>query len=133
MATNLVSLVMQFLTPDVIAKIASALGLDRDVAQKMIGGAVPAILASLAGAAASPGGARQLANAVAQQQPGTLDGLKSLIGQGGQQSFANTGASMLSGLLGGGGLDALTQSVAKFGGVGEGAGKSLLGMLGPVV
>jgi hypothetical protein len=28
MATNLVSVVMQFLTPDMIAKIASALGLD---------------------------------------------------------------------------------------------------------
>jgi Bacterial protein of unknown function (DUF937) len=133
MATNLVSVVMQFLTPDVIAKIASALGLDRDVAQKMVGGAIPAILASMAGVAASPGGARQLATAVAQQQPGTLDNLKSLIGQAGQQSFASAGSSALSGLLGGGALDALTQSVAKFGGVGESTGKSLLGILGPVV
>jgi hypothetical protein len=49
MATNLVSLVMQFLTPDTIAKIASALGLDRMVAQKAITGAVPAILSGLAG------------------------------------------------------------------------------------
>ena len=37
MATNLVSVVMQFLTPDMIAKIASALGLDRSLAQKAIG------------------------------------------------------------------------------------------------
>jgi hypothetical protein len=133
MATNLVSLVMQFLTPDVIAKIASALGLDRDVAQKMIGGAIPALLSSLVGVASSPGGARQLSNVVAQQQPGALEGLKNLIGHTGQQSFANTGSSMLSGLLGGGTLDALTQSVAKFAGVGEGTSKSLVGMLGPVV
>ena len=41
MATNLVSAVMQFLTPDMIAKIASALGIDRSIAQKAIGGAVP--------------------------------------------------------------------------------------------
>ncbi len=40
---NLVSVVMQFLTPDMIAKIGSALGLDRNVAQKAIGGAVPAL------------------------------------------------------------------------------------------
>ena len=40
MATNLVSVVMQFLTPDMIAKIASALGLDRSLAQKAIGGAI---------------------------------------------------------------------------------------------
>jgi len=41
MAASLVSVVMQFLTPDLIAKIASGLGLDRSVAQKAIGGAVP--------------------------------------------------------------------------------------------
>ena len=41
MATNLVSVVMQFLTPDMIAKIASVLGLDRNIAQKTIAGAVP--------------------------------------------------------------------------------------------
>ena len=54
MAANLVSVVMQFLTPDMIAKIASALGLDRSVAQKAIGGAVPALLASLADVAVTP-------------------------------------------------------------------------------
>jgi hypothetical protein len=133
MPTNLVTLVMQFLTPDVIAKIASALGLDRMVAQKAIGGAIPALLAGLADVASSPGGARQLANAVAQQQPGTLDSLKNLIGGSGQRAFADTGSSMLSGLLGGDTLGTLTQSIGKFAGVGEGASKSLLGMLGPAV
>jgi hypothetical protein len=133
MATNLVSLVMQFLTPDMIAKIASALGLDRTVAQKAIGGAVPALLSVLANVASSPGGARQLSNAVAQQQPGALDSLKSLIEGSGQRAFADTGSSMLSTLLGGGALDAVTQSVGKFAGIGEGASKSLLGMLGPMV
>ena len=49
MATNLVSAVMQFLTPDMIAKIASALGIDRSIAQKAIGGAVPALLSALTG------------------------------------------------------------------------------------
>jgi hypothetical protein len=33
MAINLVSLVMQFLTPDMIGRIASALGLDRNNTQ----------------------------------------------------------------------------------------------------
>ena len=36
MAASLVSGVMQFLTPDLIAKIASGLGLDRSVAQKAL-------------------------------------------------------------------------------------------------
>jgi hypothetical protein len=40
MTTNLVSVVMQYLTPDMIAKIASALGLDRNATQKAIAGAI---------------------------------------------------------------------------------------------
>jgi hypothetical protein len=133
MATNLVSVVMQFLTPDMIAKIASALGLDRSVAQKAIGGAVPAILSSLADVAATPNGARQLTNMVTQQPPGSLESFKSLLGGSGQSTLAETGSSMLSGLFGGGAMDTMAQTIGKFAGVGEGTGKSLLGMLGPVI
>ena len=79
MAASLVSVVMQFLTPDLIAKIASGLGLDRSVAQKAIGGAVPTLLSSLADVVTNPNGARQLTNIVAQQQQGSLDTFKSLI------------------------------------------------------
>ena len=133
MAANLVSVVMQFLTPDMIAQIASALGLDRSVAQKAIGGAVPAILSSLADVASTPNGPRQLTNMVAQQQPGSLESFKSLLGGSGQSTLAEAGSSMLSGLLGGGAMDTMAQSIGKFAGVGEGTGKTLLGMLGPVV
>src|SRR5580704_17329970 len=133
MAANLVSVVMQFLTPDMIAKIASALGLDRTVAQKAIGGAVPALLASLADVASTPNGARQLTNTLAQQQAESLESLKGLIGSSAQQNLAETGSSMLSGLFGGGALDTIAQSIGKFAGVDGGSSKSLLGMLGPVV
>ena len=98
MAANLVSVVMQFLTPDMIAKIASVLGIDRSVAQKAIGGAIPALLAGLADATSTPNGARQLSSTLAQQ-PGSLESLKSLIGGSGQNTLAETGSSMLSGLF----------------------------------
>jgi len=133
MAANLVSTVMQFLTPDMIAKIASALGVDRSVAQKAAGGAVPALLASLADLASAPNGARQLTNVLAQQQPGALENLKSFIGASGQNTLAETGASMLSGLFGAGTLDTMAQTIGKFAGIDSGSGKSLLGMLGPMV
>jgi hypothetical protein len=133
MAANLVSVVMQFLTPDMIAKIASALGLERSVAQKAIGGAVPALLSSLVDLASTPNGVRQLGNTLVQQQPGSLESLKSLIGGSGQNTLAETGSSMLFGLLGGGTLGTMAQTIGKFAGVGEGSSKSLLGMLGPVV
>jgi hypothetical protein len=133
MAANLVSVVMQFLTPDMIAKIASALGLDRAVAQKAVGGAVPALLSSLADLVSAPNGARQLSSTLAQQQPGSLESLKTLIGGSGQNALVETGSSMLSGLFGGAALDAMAQSIGKFAGVDGGSSKSLLGMLGPMV
>lgn len=132
MATNLISLVMQCLTPDMIAKIASALDLDRNVAQKAIAGAIPALLASFADVASTPNGARQLTNTLTQQS-GSLESLKNLIGGSGQNSLAETGSSMLSGLFGGGTLDTMAQTIGKFAGIGEGTSKSMLSMLGPVV
>jgi Bacterial protein of unknown function (DUF937) len=132
MGTNLVSLVMQFLTPDMIAKIASILGLNQGLVQKAIGAAVPTMLAGLADVTSTPQGARQL-SALAQQQPGTIEGLKSLIGGSGQTALAETGSSMLSGLFGGGTFDTIAQSIGKFVGLDAASSKSLLGMLGPVV
>jgi hypothetical protein len=133
MAANLVSVVMQFLTPDMIAKIASALGLERAVAQKAVGGGVPALLWSLADLASAPNGARQLSGVVSQQQPVSPESLKSLMEGSGQKTFAETGSSMLSGLFGSGTLDTMAQTIGKFAGVDGGVGKSLLGMLGPLV
>ena len=132
MATNLVSAVMQFLTPDMIAKIASVLGLDRNVAQKAITGAIPALLASLADVASSPDGARQLTNTLTRQST-SIESLKNLIGGSGQNLLQETGANMLSDLFGGGTLDTMAQTIGKFAGIGEGTTKSMLGMLGPVV
>jgi hypothetical protein len=133
MSANLVSVVMQFLTPDMIAKIASALGLEGTVAQKAIGGAVPALLASLADVASTPEGARQLTNTLAQQQSGSLENLKGLIGSSSPNNLVETGSSMLSGLFGRGALDTMAQSIGKFAGLGGDSSKSLLAMLGPVV
>ncbi|HZN30241.1 MAG TPA: DUF937 domain-containing protein, partial [Xanthobacteraceae bacterium] len=133
MAVNLVSLVTQFLTPDVIARIASTLGLDSTIVQKAISGSIPAILAGLAGVAVKPEGAQQLSGAVAQQSPTVLDNLTSVIGGAGQRAFADGGSSMLSKLLGGGTMNALTGAIGEFAGVSKTATGSLLGMLGPVV
>jgi hypothetical protein len=133
MPTNLVSVVMQFLTPEMIAKIASALGLDPNVVQKAIGGAVPTLLSSLSDVASTPNGARQLTNVLTQQQSGSLDTLKGLIGSSAQGTLVQSGSNLLSGLFGGGTMDTMAQSIGKFAGVDPGAGKSVLGVLGPVV
>ncbi|MBR0697153.1 DUF937 domain-containing protein [Bradyrhizobium lablabi] len=134
MATNLVQLVTQLLTPDMITKIAAALGLDSNLVQKMIAGAVPSLLASVADVASTPTGARQLTNTLSQQQPGSLDGVLASLTQGsGADALMSTGSRMLSGLFGGGALDTMSQAIGESSGVSKSSANSLLSMLGPVV
>jgi hypothetical protein len=130
MATNLISLVMQFLTPDMIGHIATALGLDRNKVQSAISSAVPGLLAALNNVATQPGGAQKLAD-VARQQTGSLGNFASMLAGGGQSSFQ--ASQVLSSLVGNQNQNALTEAIAKFTGLGQGATGSLLGMLAPVV
>jgi hypothetical protein len=132
MAINLVSLVTQFLTPEMIGRIASALGFDRTITQKAIIAAIPAILAAFSKVAAQPSGAQRLAD-VAKQQSSALDSFANIFGKGAQSSFIDQGSQLLSSLLGGRDQSALAQAVGKFAGLGQDGAGSLLGMLAPVV
>jgi hypothetical protein len=131
MAPNLISLVMQYLTPDVISRIASVLGLDRNSAQSAISAAVPALLAGFSGAATKPGGAQNLVDAI-KQQPGVADQFANIIAGSGQTSFLDQGSTLLKSVLGGQDQSALAGAVSTFAGIGQGAGNSLLAMLAPV-
>jgi hypothetical protein len=133
MAINLVSLISQFVTPDMIGRMASAMGMDANVAKKAVGGTIPALLAALAGVASKPGGAQQLSSAVAQQPPSVIDNLMSAIGGSGQKAVVDSGSSLLSTLVGGGAMNAIAGAIGKFAGISEGTSRSLMGMLGPVV
>jgi hypothetical protein len=130
MAANLTSVVMQFLTPEVITQIASFLGIDKDATQKAAGGAVPTLLTGLSDLVETSAGSGQLSKLLSQQQAGSpLD----LLRNAGPEGLAATGSSMISTLFGGRAMDAMAQAIGKFAGIGDGAGKSLLGMLGPIV
>jgi hypothetical protein len=132
MSANLVSLVMQFLTPDMVGRISTALGLNRSVTQSAVGVAIPALLAAFNNVVSHPGGAQKLAD-VARQQTGTLGSFASTLAAGEESSFLDSGSQMLSSLVGGQDKNALAGAVAKFTGLGEGASGSLLGMLAPIV
>jgi hypothetical protein len=132
MATNLVSYMMQFLTPDMIGRIAGALGLNRNDAQSGVSAVVPALLAAFGGLADKPGGAQSLVNTV-KQQSGVLDNFASMIGGNNLSSFIERGSSLLTSLLGSHDQSALTGAVARFAGLGQNKASSLLGMLTPVV
>ncbi len=126
MAINLVSLVSQFLTPQLVGGLARALGINEAVAQKLVAAAVPAILASLGTAAAAPGGAQKVSDAVSNSDPDILTKLSGAI-TGGNTRFLNEGGTLLSGLLGGGGLSSLTGALSQFSGAPQPATQALLG------
>jgi hypothetical protein len=131
MTDNLVSAISRFLTPELIGKMASVSGLDRGTTQSAVGACVPAILSSLADLAAKPGGARQLADTIAEQPSGMLSTLAQTLGTGGMS--AEKGGGILSALLGGGVLNTLVSTLSRFVGVGEGSTRTLMGLLAPVV
>src|SRR5262245_2759934 len=131
MTDNIVSTISRFLTPELISKMASATGLDRTIAHKATAAAVPAILTSLADMAAKGGGARQLANAVAEQPADLLGNIANSLS--GAQQMADKGASQLSALLGGGMPGMLAATIGKFLGIGEGPMRMLLGLVTPMI
>jgi hypothetical protein len=132
MATNLVSLVMQFLTPDMSERIADALSLDRNKVQFAISGTVPALLAAFSATAMQPDGAQKLADA-AGQQVRVLESFSSVLATGKQSSLVDNGSQMLTSLVSGQNQNAITEAISEFTGLEEGASGSVLGVLAPIV
>src|SRR5262245_47127271 len=133
MATNLVTEIAEVLSPNIVSSIASAFGLNRTATQKAVVAAAPALLAALINYVTKPQGATKLAEVVRKLEPGMLSSLASVIGEPGQKALVDQGASVLTSLLGGKTLSALTGAVGQYAGVGNEGSKSLMGLLGPVV
>jgi hypothetical protein len=119
------------LTPDRIAKMASASALDRTAAQKAVSAAVPAILSGLANLAASREGAQRLSSVIAEQPRDTLASYAEMSKPA--TRLQDAGKNTLSTLLGVGALDTLASSVGKFAGIDDGSSRSMVGMLVPLV
>ena len=132
MATNLISLVMQFLSPDMVHRIAAALGLDRNKVQSAIDGAVPALLAAFNYTATQPGGAQKLADA-ATREIGSLRNFASALADGEQSSLFENGSQMLASLVSGQDQNAITEAIAEFTGLEEGSSGSVIGILTPAI
>jgi hypothetical protein len=131
MTDNIVSTISRLLTPEVVGKLATVSGFDKGLAQGAVAAAVPSILSGLATVAARPGGARQLANGVAEQPTDIFGSItRNLTGSA---QMAEQGTSLLSSLLGGGVLDTLATTVGKFLGIGDGSMRTLMGLLTPVI
>jgi hypothetical protein len=133
MAVNLVEMVMQYLTPDRIGRIAAAFNLDSKSAQSVAEVSVPSLLAGLASLALQPGGAQKVVDAV-RQHSGTLHSRANAVGGSANQAvLADKGTQWFSSLFGDQNHSALTRAVAKFCGLSQAASEALLGLFFPVV
>ncbi len=127
----LLTAVQRFLTPELIGRLASAVGIDAKMAQGAASAAIPTIMSGLAQVAGTAGGAERLASTMGKMSSGSLDNFTSRLGNPGE--LMQQGQSMMSSLLGGSATTALTSTLAKFAGSGEGATRSLLGLLMPAI
>lgn len=133
MSANLISSIAQVLGSNVIARIASSLGIDRSQADKAVQAGVPGLLAAIVSLVSRPGGASALNGAIAQQQPALLSNLSNVVGGPTQNSLIDGGMSTLNSLLGSSTTSLLTNAVGQYVGLGGNASKNLLGLLAPVV
>jgi hypothetical protein len=131
MSSDLVSTVLQFLTPVVVERMGSASGLETATAQKAATVLVPSLLSGLAVLAARPSGAQQLETTVADQPSDTLENLARKLP--GSALQAAMGTSVLYSLLGGSPLGMLTSAVSRFTGSREGSVRTLAGLLTPLI
>jgi hypothetical protein len=131
MSVNLVSSLMQMITPDLVGRIASQVGIDKAVAEKALAGGVPALLAALLSVMQRPGGKETVGDAVAKYQPGAYGSASFPPGTG--PSTIESGASTLASLLGGSTLSILSGALQRYAGTNGGAASSILGYLAPLV
>lgn len=129
---NIVAMAMQYLTPMLVDRIASSLGVSSPLVKTAIAAILPSILAGITGVAARPEGGKRITDVLAKQDPGILGNLGSIFGGEQQAQVAKAGTDALGGLLGGSAISGLTGAVAKFAGLGDAPTQSLLGLIAPV-
>ena len=132
MSVNVVELVMRFLTPEMIAKIANTLGLDRTATQKAVIAMVPAILAAIARKAASPAGARAVSDMFTTQDPSLLGELGQLIGGAQHTELIAEGRRMAAELIGADMSGVIGSAIARHAAITDKQSGDLLGVLAPV-
>lgn len=133
MSFNIVDLVKDQLSDQVMGHLGSALGAGPQQTSGALAGALPGLLSGITNAASSPRGAGALFDAVQEQDDGLLGNMGNLLGGNQASSLASNGTSLLSSLLGNGALSQLAGVVANVAGASRGNSSSLIGMLAPII
>jgi hypothetical protein len=133
MPQNLISTIAQVFNSDLVARIATSLGLDKSLIERTLGAGLPTLLAALGSLVSKPGGAAALNSEVLRQEPQLYQNLGPLIGGANMNARIDAGASTLKSLLGQSTMSQLINAVSRYSGVGEVGTTNLMGLLGPIV
>src|SRR5258706_14473971 len=137
MSANILAIILDNVSPQFVGRCSSMLGLDRTITEKAMNAAIPAVLAGMARAVGRPDGARQLGNALSSEpgklstEPGNwFEGMAAPTVGAGQQPMTPAGSSILSPLLGSGGMKAINDAVSRYSGVAPGQASNATNMAG---
>src|SRR5262245_7286991 len=130
---NLVRIILDLLfSGDMLNKLSSFLGTDEQATEKAATAAVPTILSSLAGLAATNDGAHKLSSTLNNLDPSLLGSVTKML-SGDTSSVAQQGSNLLSSLFGDSLTSNIARAVGKFAGLDSNASKKLLALIGPAV
>jgi OmpA-OmpF porin, OOP family len=135
MSVNLIEMAKNYLTPDVVDKLAQSTGIDASQAKKTMAAAIPVVLAGVVqNATSEEGGGGGVLDLLKQKafDGSMLGNLGSSLGGGGFSHILETGKSILSTLFGGR-LDSILNLISGATGTSRTAATGLMAAAAPMV
>ena len=135
MSINLLELINENITPDIVSKLSGFLGESPNNTTTALSSAIPSLLGGLVNKSAESQGASTILNLLNQgnHEGGILNNLGAAFTSGeGTSNLLSTGASLLNAILGNK-TDGVASLVANASGISKTSSNSLLGILMPIV
>ena len=132
MSFNVIAAVMQSLPPEMVTKVATALGIERAAALKAVSAAVPAILGKLAARAATAEGAGTLAALISAQNPDVLASFATTLGGPQEGALIDAGTRLMRTGIGVAETDGLAAALAQYANISPKLSQNLLGVIAPL-
>lgn len=132
MSFNLVELVKDQISGQVLGQISNAVGENTEATKSVIDSAIPALLGGLMDKASSDEGASALFDTIKNQDDSILDNLSGVIGSKSKDSLMEGGSDMLGSLFGGNAASGLMGAISGATGASQGSAGSIMGMVAPM-
>ncbi len=130
---NIIDLIKEQLSGEVLGKLAGALGQNPATTTKAATAAVPTLLSTLIGLASAPGGIEKVLSALKNFDASSLSSTLNSLRTGNVSEVQSKGGDLLGSLMGGGALATVIGALSKYAGIDASSTKGLLGTLLPLL